>query len=287
MADLYKIPKFQLDNTETVKTASFTIDANDNGKFFVVNSASPVNATLPTAVDAGDNFRIEVKNIGDGTVSFIGTIDGETAVKVYSKQSLTIAGSGAAFYSLFRIGLPPGGTSNQVLVKVTSASYDVGWADQTGGSGDPGESAYQIAVDNGFVGTEAEWLASLHGSTGSTGATGATGADGSTGATGAAGSNGAGVPTGGTTGQILSKINGTNYNTQWIDAPTGGGVATISSAGGDVSLVSNTNGILKGLSAGVGVKFTNASDKITISTVIISATDPGTSGAGRIWIKPA
>lgn len=27
-----------------------------------------------------------------------------------------------------------------------------------------GESAYQIAVDNGFVGTEAEWLESLKGS---------------------------------------------------------------------------------------------------------------------------
>ena len=25
----------------------------------------------------------------------------------------------------------------------------------------PGESAYQIALDNGFIGTEADWLASL------------------------------------------------------------------------------------------------------------------------------
>jgi hypothetical protein len=48
---------------------------------------------------------------------------------------------------------------------------------------------------------------------GVTGATGATGATGSTGATGAVG---AGVATGGTAGQILSKIDGTNYNTQWI-----------------------------------------------------------------------
>lgn len=29
--------------------------------------------------------------------------------------------------------------------------------------GAPGKSAYQIAVDNGFVGTEQEWLISLHG----------------------------------------------------------------------------------------------------------------------------
>lgn len=31
------------------------------------------------------------------------------------------------------------------------------------------------------------------------------------------------VPAGGTTGQILSKVNGTDYNTQWVDAPTGTG----------------------------------------------------------------
>lgn len=32
-----------------------------------------------------------------------------------------------------------------------------------------------------------------------------------------------GLPTGGTADQILSKIDGTNYNTQWVDAPSGGG----------------------------------------------------------------
>ncbi len=41
--------------------------------------------------------------------------------------------------------------------------------------GDPGKSAYQVAVDNGFSGTEEEWLASLKGDKGDTGATGATG----------------------------------------------------------------------------------------------------------------
>ena len=32
-----------------------------------------------------------------------------------------------------------------------------------GKDGDDGKSAYEVAVDNGFVGTEAEWLASLKG----------------------------------------------------------------------------------------------------------------------------
>ena len=37
------------------------------------------------------------------------------------------------------------------------------------------------------------------------------------GSTGAKGDTGEGVPSGGSTGQILAKIDGTNYNTQWID----------------------------------------------------------------------
>ena len=65
----------------------------------------------------------------------------------------------------------------------------------------------------------------LKGDTGSQGATGATGA------TGAKGDTGAGVPTGGTTGQILSKIDGTNYNTQWIATPATG-VTSITAGSG-------------------------------------------------------
>lgn len=41
-----------------------------------------------------------------------------------------------------------------------------------GGSGADGESAYEIAVRNGFEGTEQEWLASLNGEKGDRGATG-------------------------------------------------------------------------------------------------------------------
>lgn len=43
----------------------------------------------------------------------------------------------------------------------------------SGANGQDGKSAYQIALDNGFVGTETEWLASLKGDKGDTGASGA------------------------------------------------------------------------------------------------------------------
>src|SRR5699024_8766786 len=50
-----------------------------------------------------------------------------------------------------------------------------------GDKGDPGKSAYQVAVDNGFEGTEEEWLASLKGPKGDTGDTGPAGKDGADG----------------------------------------------------------------------------------------------------------
>lgn len=56
------------------------------------------------------------------------------------------------------------------------------------------------------------------------GPTGPQGPSGPTGATGPQGSPGQGVPTGGTAGQVLTKVDGTNYNTQWA-TPGGGGLA--------------------------------------------------------------
>ena len=49
-----------------------------------------------------------------------------------------------------------------------------------GEKGEPGDSAYQVAVNNGFEGAETEWLASLNGAKGDTGAQGPKGADGKT-----------------------------------------------------------------------------------------------------------
>lgn len=61
---------------------------------------------------------------------------------------------------------------------------------EVGGAGTAGASAYEVAVDNGFVGTEAEWLASLVGPTGAKGDTGDTGATGATGPQGPQGIQG-------------------------------------------------------------------------------------------------
>lgn len=59
-----------------------------------------------------------------------------------------------------------------------------------GEDGIDGKSAYQLAVDGGFVGTETEWIASLKGETGPIGPVGPQGKTGKTGATGATGPQG-------------------------------------------------------------------------------------------------
>lgn len=55
------------------------------------------------------------------------------------------------------------------------------------------------------------------GDTGATGATGATGPAGADGADGATGPAGPGVAAGGTAAQVLTKVDGTDYNTVWAD----------------------------------------------------------------------
>ena len=57
-------------------------------------------------------------------------------------------------------------------------------AGEQGPPGEDGLSAYEIAVQNGFVGTEAEWLASLVGADGAPGADGQDGTNGTDGADG-------------------------------------------------------------------------------------------------------
>jgi hypothetical protein len=116
-------------------------------------------------------------------------------------------------------------------------------------AGEPG-----VETDTGKfkVGDGSTAWASLAYSSGPAGPTGATGATGSTGAAGTNGTNGQGVPTAGTTGQILKKNSGTNYDTTWVDQST--------IVAGDTS-------------------------KVNGKTVYIQTTDPGAVGAGVIWIQ--
>ena len=83
------------------------------------------------------------------------------------------------------------------------------------------------------------------GQRGATGPAGPTGPQGNPGATGPAGP---GLPVGGTDGQIIYKDGGTDYQTRWDDAPSGGttpalqGVNVRQAVTTNVSITTDTSG---------------------------------------------
>ena len=84
----------------------------------------------------------------------------------------------------------------------------------------------------------------IQGPAGPTGAGGAQGLKGDTGNKGDKGDTGAGVVAGGTTGQALLKIDGTDYNTQWSTIPL---LSTANTFTGGVQQITTASAATKGL----------------------------------------
>jgi hypothetical protein len=123
------------------------------------------------------------------------------------------------------IPLVQSGTTKQTTLQTIADQMLVGPA---GAQGDPGADGIPGPIGaTGPIGPT--------GATGPQGDAGPVGPTGATGATGATGPTGAGVPIGGTTNQVLSKIDGTDYNTQWV-TPTSVPVSSVNGATGAVVL---------------------------------------------------
>lgn len=104
------------------------------------------------------------------------------------------------------------------------------------------------------------------GEVGPAGPEGPQGPQGDTGPAGADGADGQGVPAGGTAGQILEKIDGTDYNTQWADPAAGGSQnlwETITSDSG--SAVANTTTDTLTIAGGEGISTAISGDTLTIT----------------------
>lgn len=89
-----------------------------------------------------------------------------------------------------------GGTVDEEEIRRIVDSYLSANPPAPGEPGADGKSAYEIAVENGFSGSETEWLESLRGEPGPQGATGATGPQGPKGEIGPAGPAGEQGPQG-------------------------------------------------------------------------------------------
>jgi len=139
-----------------------------------------------------------------------------------------------------------------------------------------GYSAYEIAVQNGFVGTEAEWLASLKGDTGATGAQGPQGPTGPQGETGATGPQGPQGEQGIQGPEGPQGIQGPQGETgpQGPVGPAGSYTAgaNITISNGEISAVDTT------YTAGTGIDITNN---------VISATGGGSDGVGVLSLTSA
>lgn len=220
------------DRTPDARPAVGKVKFTPKTKVMPVSAPTP-GRVLPQAIEASldaDGYLIDDQG-AQGVWLVVGLYD-----VTYSFTSATVAGheievtaahtETAPLY--LTLAVPPGGPiltpsqytelNNRLLV--VEAGGGGGGGGTQGPKGDPGadgadgESAYEVAVTNGYVGTESEWLASLVGPKGDQGEQGAPGVDGTNGA------DGVGIP------QTLS-LAGSN-----LTLSDGGGTVTLPSGGG-------------------------------------------------------
>lgn len=143
----------------------------------------------------------------------------------------SVTNSGTAHNAVLNFTIPKGDTG---ATGATGPQGPQGPQGETGPQGPTGATGATGAT--GPQGPQGET-----GPQGPQGETGPQGPTGATGATGATGPAGPGVPTGGTAGQVLAKVDGTDYNTEWV-TPSGGGssIETYTAATFDSSNIPNT-----------------------------------------------
>jgi hypothetical protein len=131
----------------------------------------------------------------------------------------------------------------------TGPAGNDGAAGAQGPQGEPGAAGAQGPAGNdGAAGAQ-----------GPQGEPGAAGAQGPAGNDGAAGDPGVGVPTGGTVGQVLAKIDSTDYSTEWVTPASGSGptneITNTSPEGSIYSVSVGTDGVVTMTTARGGIEF--------------------------------
>ena len=191
-------------NAEWIDPPSGLPTGGSDGQVLTRDGTTAGWENVPTEIPAG------------GTDGQVLARDGTTALEWVSPQSGPTGPTGPAGAP----GTPgaPGRDGQQGQQGIQGRQGEPGRDGRDGQDGQDGADS-TVAGPTGPIGPE-----------GPTGPTGPAGADstvagptGPTGPPGAAGAPGRGVAAGGTAGQILSKVDATDYNTRWIAAPTGGG----------------------------------------------------------------
>jgi hypothetical protein len=161
-------------------------------------SAFPTATTRQLSIAPGGNSTTVIPAPGGGN----NVVKGITSAGVVTLGQLAFSNlSGVA--TTAQGGMLTGGLNGQVLAKSSGSDYALQWLNLTGG----GNVSSVATPVNGQL---AQW-------------TGPTTIQGLS----AVPTTAAGLPTLGTTGQVLSKIDGTSYNTQWVTLPGGGNVISV------------------------------------------------------------
>lgn len=146
--------------------------------------------------------------------------DASSAAMLFGRRASTTAALTWGYYggNLSVAGVPAAIANGTVTLTASSTNYieaDASGVVSVNTAGFTGGRTQLYTVVTGASSVSSYTDRRLSGSSGPAGPAGAAGATGATGATGAAGAAGAGVAIGGTAGQVLTKIDATNYNTNW------------------------------------------------------------------------
>jgi hypothetical protein len=178
----------------------------------------------------------------NGTNGAAATIAAGTTTTLAAGTSATVANSGTSSAAVFNFGIPQGAKGNTgdkgdkgdagsaaTVAAGTTTTLAAGTSATVANSGSSSAAVFNFGIPQGAAGNAATATAGTT-TTLSAGSSATVTNVGTSSAAvfnfgipqGAAGTNGQGVPTGGSAGQVLSKINSTDYNTQWVNQSGGG-----------------------------------------------------------------
>jgi hypothetical protein len=212
---------------------NFTIPRGDKGE---------TGATGQTGSQGQKGDKGDTGAAGAAATITLGTVSTGTA-----GSSVSITNSGTSSAAVFNFSIPRGDKGDQGNIGNTGPAGAAGAAATISvGSTTTGAAGSSASVSNSGTSSAAVFNFTIprgdKGDTGNTGATGATGAA------------GAGVATGGSTGQYLQKLSGTNYDTGWSTIVPGDRYLTTSTT--SLSIGNGT----KTLTVGTGLSYSATQD---------------------------
>ena len=231
------------------------------------NSSIVLTVTTTTQVPEKMSYQAVVRNTTNNLVTNqpvgmqISILQGSATGTAVYVETQTPTSNANGLVSL-EIG---GGTvvsGNMATINWANGPYFIKTeTDPTGGS------SYTITGTSQLLSAPYALYAKTSGSSipGPAGPMGPQGLTGPQGPAGTPGANGQGVPVGGTTGQVLAKVDATDYNTQWVTPSTGG-------SGAQVALIATKTTNAQVLSL---ANETNTGDLVTFDNVVTSNTTFG------------